>query len=256
MFWGFCLLMAVALQNMTSNVHCPTSSPNFEIMGLLTDAESMANHYFGKVAVVTKTGFTQKKVSIGVTRNEMGIVIGVGSFRNKSWLIYRLGQTKFRPVERADVKSITIDNVKQLTQLSGLDFMPIVDKNNVTTWKIRSTQNIGVNGINLDVGSVRDIITQEDKEDGVIMLDEVISSLPRHLPVPPIISSDGLVDNSNQLNDVQVPVSDSVEMLEPNIPIIEDNSRPEILEETGINVTQHGADGNDQENEKQRLILR
>ena len=66
-------------------------------MSLATDVQKTANYYFGeKVVMVRKGG----KAPIGVTRNELGIVLGYGNLCCGSFLVHRCGKNFSIPVER------------------------------------------------------------------------------------------------------------------------------------------------------------
>lgn len=88
-YWGFAFLFAIAALNCHGNSLCPESSPNYEVMSLTTDVQKTANHYFGEKVVMARTG---GKAPIGVTRNELGIVLGYGNLRCGSFLVHRCGK--------------------------------------------------------------------------------------------------------------------------------------------------------------------
>ena len=133
-YWGFAFLFAIAALNCHGNSLCPESSPNYEVMSLVTDVQKTANHYFGEKVVMARTG---PKPTIGVTRNELGIVLGYGNARCGSFLVHRCGRKFCIPVERGSLRSITDFDEDQLQLATGERFMPIEDLLGVTEFKSR-----------------------------------------------------------------------------------------------------------------------
>ena len=133
-YWGFAFLFAIAALNCHGNTLCPESSPNFEVMSLVTDVQKTANHYFGEKVVMARTG---AKVTMGVTRNELGIVIGYGNARSGSFLVHRCGKKFCIPVERGSLKSVTEFDEDQLQLATGERFMPKENLLGVTEFKSR-----------------------------------------------------------------------------------------------------------------------
>jgi len=133
-YWGFAFLFAIAALNCHGNSLCPESSPNYEVMSLTTDVQKTANHYYGEKVVMARTG---GKAPIGVTRNELGIVLGYGNLRCGSFLVHRCGKKFSIPVERGGLKSITDFDEDQLKLATGQRFMPTEDLRGVTEFKSR-----------------------------------------------------------------------------------------------------------------------
>jgi hypothetical protein len=182
-FWGLCLTMAVALRNMVPNTLCPDSSPNTIVMGITTDVSYMANHYFGEMVVVRKTGYTNLKVAIGEPRNEIAIIIGVGNIRNKSWVCYRLGHKQFRPVERSDVQSLKMGDGNKLNMKLVQSLSPVVGIDNVTRFQSRAETETANNFSDVQV-DLKEKLSQEDTQDGVVRIGDMMSSIMRHMPIP------------------------------------------------------------------------
>jgi hypothetical protein len=72
----------------------------------------MASHYFGEIVVVHRKGYLTHSLSPGTSRNETAVIVGIGNLRNKSWIVQRLENRTFAPVERHndDIMPLRLDN--------------------------------------------------------------------------------------------------------------------------------------------------
>jgi hypothetical protein len=84
-------------------------------MGLIVDAQRYANHYFEELVIINRTGH---QPAIGQTKNEFAIIVGRGNMNNGGWLCTKIEHPDRRPVERNNVRSITIrSNDDDLTKM-------------------------------------------------------------------------------------------------------------------------------------------
>jgi hypothetical protein len=171
MFWGLGFLMTIQSRNMIANGKCPSSSPNYEIMGILTDMSTMATHYFGEPVVVSKSLAKQRKGNITDTRNELAVIVGFGNLLNKSWLCYRIGYPMNQLVQRYDVKSLKVGDAERLTHEEGIRLI---------------TQDSGMSTTFIKTRSFVEPLMAEKPimaSHGDIWANDLLSSLPA---IPPI----------------------------------------------------------------------
>ena len=117
------------------NTLCPTSSPAIEVMGLITDANRVANHYFGETVVVPRTG---RKPTIGQTRNELAWIVGLGDTKNGAWLVQRYERPSGVLVERYNPQSVLQMSEIELNKLTGHKWIPVTRPDGVVHFKCRA----------------------------------------------------------------------------------------------------------------------
>ena len=121
-FWGLCILMNCKLSTLVPNSLCPSSSPAIEVMGLSTDADKVASHYFGETVVVPRVG---RKAAIGQTRNELAWIVGMGNPHNGGWLVQRYERPSGVLVERVNPQSVLHMSEDALNKLTGAKWLPV-----------------------------------------------------------------------------------------------------------------------------------
>ena len=201
-YWGFAFLFAIAALNCHGNSLCPESSPNYEVMSLTTDVQKTANHYFGEKVVMARTG---GKAPIGVTRNELGIVLGYGNLRCGSFLVHRCGKKFSVPVERGSLKSITDFDEDQLKLATGQRFMPTEDLQGVTEFKSRVNEvdNSIYNGADFadDLDKKKEPMTWSMPEDWVDIATARSQQVDKILEDTPIIEARQVWLSDNEASD-------------------------------------------------------
>ena len=75
-------------------------------------------------------------VTIGVTRNELGIVLGYGNVGCGSFLLHRCGRKFCIPLERGSLKSVTDFDEDQLQLATGERYRRSAGKNEPLTWSM------------------------------------------------------------------------------------------------------------------------
>ena len=119
-------LMFLDIDGLLPNVKCVDSTPDFIIMKVVTDLNKVCKYYFGQEVITRKTGGKQ---IVPNSRNEYGIVVGLGNVRTGSTLVYlpnrsgMFGNTQ----ERLWVKPIMLNDRKTLNMDNGRQILPIIN---------------------------------------------------------------------------------------------------------------------------------
>ena len=183
-YWAQCALHAIACRNTVSNVMCPDTSPNYQVMGLVTDTSKVAVHYFGELVVTKIVG---QKVAMGMPRNELGVIVGKGNYYTKEWLIHRFGTSPYRPVCREDVRSVDLWELPVVNHQFQMMWAPRVTDRGITEVRCTRESLSMSERIRYPLKGDTDPPTAEQKVQGEVLITDFRSSICEMVaPLAPI----------------------------------------------------------------------
>jgi len=122
-FWSFGLLFAITGLNLSPNtMGFDNRPPCLAVCGQLVDIPKQARFHFAELVVFKKTG---EKLSPPQTRNEFGRIVMRGNPLTGSYLVLKLDDHSFIPVERAHLFSVTETDKSRnvLAGALGMDYL-------------------------------------------------------------------------------------------------------------------------------------
>ena len=148
------------------------STPNIEFEGRLpTDASKMFRFGFGQAVIATKTGAKVK--APGVTRNELGVVVGRGHPSNGSVLVYFPARGTQYLGLRYHLRPLNLGSKKQLSMEEGKKYIAVFGEDG--TWHLTTRGETSVLGKQYVQTMAEDELTKK-KDSGENLLTASLNS--------------------------------------------------------------------------------